>query len=166
MLISKTTTMVTLVLGVLLALAVGVPPLITESHPVLHDLELLPGVSGVATVVPLMVVGLIAMGADASPALAETHPFLFSFGSFTNPNGIAIDESTGDVYVADLGTNTVSKFDARESGRLFGSRLQRTQRQHDARGTVLVPQRNPAIPPRSLSITRPAPPTPRAEIST
>jgi len=34
------------------------------------------------------------------------------FGSFTNPNGIAIDESTGDVYVADLGTNTVYKFDA------------------------------------------------------
>jgi DNA-binding beta-propeller fold protein YncE len=50
----------------------------------------------------------------AGPAMAaeESHPFVSSFGSFTNPNGIAVDESSGDVYVADLGTNTVSKFDA------------------------------------------------------
>ncbi len=32
--------------------------------------------------------------------------------AFSNPNGIAIDESTGDVYVADIGTDTVYKFDA------------------------------------------------------
>ena len=32
--------------------------------------------------------------------------------SFSNPNGIAVDEATGDVYVADIGTNTVYKFDA------------------------------------------------------
>ncbi len=62
---------------------------------------------------------LVAMGAGASPALAESHPPLFSFGSgsgsFENPNGIAVDESTGDVYVADLGAlgaGTVYKFDA------------------------------------------------------
>jgi DNA-binding beta-propeller fold protein YncE len=50
----------------------------------------------------------------ASPALAaaEPHPQIGEFGSFSNPNGIAIDESTGDVYVADIGTSTVSKFDA------------------------------------------------------
>jgi DNA-binding beta-propeller fold protein YncE len=54
----------------------------------------------------------LAFLASATPALAETHPFLFSFGSFTNPNGIAVEESTGDVYVADIGTNTVSRFDA------------------------------------------------------
>jgi hypothetical protein len=41
----------------------------------------------------------------ASVAQAESHPFLSSFGSFTNPNGIAIDESTGDVYVADTGVD-------------------------------------------------------------
>jgi hypothetical protein len=35
-----------------------------------------------------------------------------SFGSFTNPNGIAVEESTGDVYVADIGTNTVYRYDA------------------------------------------------------
>lgn len=54
----------------------------------------------------------LAMLAGATPALAETHPFLFSFGSFTNPNGIAVEEATGDVYVADIATDTVSRFDA------------------------------------------------------
>jgi hypothetical protein len=58
---------------------------------------------------------VLAVGAGATPALAETHPFQFSFGSFTNPNGIAVEESTGDVYVADIATNTVSKFDANGS---------------------------------------------------
>src|SRR6202171_318682 len=45
-------------------------------------------------------------------AAAEPHPKIGEFGSFTSPNGIAVDESSGDVYVADIGTNTVSKFDA------------------------------------------------------
>ena len=50
-------------------------------------------------------------GVAASPALAETHPFLEPLGGssspdmFTNPNGIAVEESTGDVYVAQLGTS-------------------------------------------------------------
>ncbi|HWY18659.1 MAG TPA: hypothetical protein VNY27_08115 [Solirubrobacteraceae bacterium] len=52
------------------------------------------------------------MGFGSPLALAETHPKIGEFGSFTNPNGIAVDESSGDVYVADLGPNTVSKFDA------------------------------------------------------
>jgi DNA-binding beta-propeller fold protein YncE len=52
--------------------------------------------------------------ATTSPALAaaEPHPKIGEFGSFSNPNGIAIDEASGDVYVADIGTNTVYKFDA------------------------------------------------------
>jgi hypothetical protein len=66
----------------------------------------------IATAVSLVVGVVVGLGAGASPALAETHPFVSSFGSFTNPNGIAVEESTGDVYVADIGTNTVSKFDA------------------------------------------------------
>jgi hypothetical protein len=66
----------------------------------------------IPTAVSFAVAVVLALGVGASPALAETHPFLFSFGSFTNPNGIAVEESTGDVYVADLGTDTVSKFDA------------------------------------------------------
>ncbi len=66
----------------------------------------------IPTALSLAVAVIVALGAGASPALAETHPLLFSFGSFTNPNGIAIDESTGDVYVADIATDTVYKFDA------------------------------------------------------
>ena len=42
----------------------------------------------------------------------EAHPLVGEFGSFSNPNGIAVDESTGDVYVADIGTDTVYRFDA------------------------------------------------------
>ncbi len=68
----------------------------------------------IATAVSLAVLAIVAMGTGAAPALAagEAHPFVTSFGSFANPNGLAIDESTGDVYVADIGTNTVYKFDA------------------------------------------------------
>ena len=57
---------------------------------------------------------LATLAFSAVPALAaaEPHPKIGEFGSFSNPNGIAIDEATGDVYVADIGTNTVYKFDA------------------------------------------------------
>jgi hypothetical protein len=80
----------------------------------------------ITTAVSLVVTVIAAMAANASPALAqclppplpgESHPCVTSFGRtpsepFTNPNGIAVEESTGDVYVADIGTNTVYKFDA------------------------------------------------------
>ena len=72
----------------------------------------------IPTALSLAVAVIVALGAGASPALAgEAHPFLREFGrsateAFSNPNGIAIDEATGDVYVADLGTDTVYKFDA------------------------------------------------------
>ena len=61
---------------------------------------------------------LATLAFSASPALAgEAHPFLREFGrnateAFSNPNGIAIDEANGDVYVADIVSNTVSKFTA------------------------------------------------------
>ncbi len=72
----------------------------------------------IPTALSLAVAAIVALGAGASPALAgEAHPFLREFGhnateAFSNPNGIAVDESTGDVYVADIGTDTVYKFDA------------------------------------------------------
>jgi DNA-binding beta-propeller fold protein YncE len=56
-------------------------------------------------------------GASAAWAAGEAHPLLSSFGgasgttTFSDPNGIAVDESNGDVYVADIGTSTVYKFD-------------------------------------------------------
>lgn len=66
----------------------------------------------IATAISLVVTVLVMAGVGAPPALAESHPFLRSFGSFSNPNGIAVNEASGDVYVADLGTNTVYKFDS------------------------------------------------------
>ena len=66
----------------------------------------------ITTAISLVVTVIVLMGVGASSALAETHPFLFSFGSFSDPNGIAIDQSSGDVYVADITAGTVQKFDA------------------------------------------------------
>lgn len=50
-----------------------------------------------------------------APALAvATHPFLSSFGSFSDIQGVAVDQSTGDVYVLDtgVGEGSLFKFDA------------------------------------------------------
>ncbi len=55
---------------------------------------------------------IVAAGASPALAAAEPHPKIGEFGSFTNPNAIAVNESSGDVYVADIGTDTVYKFDA------------------------------------------------------
>src|ERR1700733_15828078 len=73
----------------------------------------------IPTALSLAVAVIVVLGAGASPALAagEAHPFLREFGRsamevFSNPNGIAIDESTGDVYVADIGTDSVYRFNA------------------------------------------------------
>ena len=67
----------------------------------------------ITTAVSLVVTTIVVMGAAVSSALAgEAHPLLFSFGSFSNPNGIAIEQSSGDVYVADIATGTIQKFDA------------------------------------------------------
>ena len=73
---------------------------------------------GRSTLAPLLVLIVLSGASPAAPALAagEPHPLLFEFGtgsgSFENPNGIAIDQSTGDVYVAAIGTETVYRFDA------------------------------------------------------
>ncbi len=39
-----------------------------------------------------------------APLPEPTHPHLLTFGAFKNPAGVAIDDSTGDVYVLDIGT--------------------------------------------------------------
>jgi hypothetical protein len=69
---------------------------------------------GIATAVSLVVTVIVVVGVAVSPALAagEAHPVVGEFGSFSNPDAIAIDEATGDVYVADIGTGAVYKFDA------------------------------------------------------
>jgi hypothetical protein len=53
----------------------------------------------------------VLLASGSALAAQEPHPKLLEFGSFANPNGIAIDEVTGDVYVADIGTNAVYRFD-------------------------------------------------------
>ena len=42
------------------------------------------------------------LAAGSAAAADEAHPPITSLGAFTNPNGIAVDEATGDVYVADI----------------------------------------------------------------
>src|SRR5450759_236974 len=55
---------------------------------------------------------LVSAFVSSQASGAQTRPFLRSFGSLSNPQGIAIDQSTGDVYVADTGNNRIEKFDA------------------------------------------------------
>lgn len=47
------------------------------------------------------------------------HTFDHNFGSFTDASGLAVEHSSGDVYVMDAATNTVQKFDS--SGNLVTS---------------------------------------------
>ncbi len=82
----------------------------------------------IATGLSLLAGVVVGFGAAGAPALAaETHPFLEPLGgspspvTFTDPNGIAVEESTGDVYVADIATGTVSKFDAKGNPVEFSS---------------------------------------------
>jgi DNA-binding beta-propeller fold protein YncE len=61
----------------------------------------------------------LALALSASAALAaETHVFAASFGSegsgagqLKEPSGLAVDEATHDVYVADSGNNHARRFD-------------------------------------------------------
>jgi hypothetical protein len=60
---------------------------------------------------------VVVIGLLAGPALASIpfHPFLETFGSaaqptFPSPVSIAIDQGSGDAYVADSGAKTVSRF--------------------------------------------------------
>jgi hypothetical protein len=117
MLSRRTTTAASLLVTVLMAMVIGASPAL--AHPFLFSFGAFSNPNGIITAVVPFVTVFVVIGTNVAPALAEAHPFLFSFGSFSNPNGIAVDESSGDVYVADLGTNTVSKFDA--SGALIES---------------------------------------------
>lgn len=56
---------------------------------------------------------VLALAFVASPArAAETHPFVRSFGSFQNPQSLAVDQSSAGVYVLDAGARSVTRFDA------------------------------------------------------
>lgn len=49
---------------------------------------------------------VLAPGASATPSRA----YESSFGSFTEPEAVTVDQSNGDVYVVDIGAGTVSRF--------------------------------------------------------
>ena len=72
----------------------------------------------IATVVSLVVGVLVGAGrgrcpgARRNPSLPRTARWQLQTRYVHQPERIAVEESTGDVYVADIGTGTVSKFDA------------------------------------------------------
>jgi NHL repeat/WD40-like Beta Propeller Repeat len=61
---------------------------------------------------------VVLLGVFSVPAFAlQAHVFSSSFGStgsgngqFSSPSGVAVDQSSGDVYVADSGNNRIEKF--------------------------------------------------------
>ena len=64
-----------------------------------------------------IVIAALLFAFPASSSAGAIHKFDFSFdgaatpaGSLENPNGLAIDEASGDVYVADIGHNVVDRF--------------------------------------------------------
>lgn len=72
-------------------------------------------VRGVAAVA----VALAALAVGAAPAQASFHAFSSSFGSqgsaagqVSSPQSVAVNDATGDVYVADTGNARVDEFDA------------------------------------------------------
>jgi DNA-binding beta-propeller fold protein YncE len=65
----------------------------------------------------LTIAALLALAASSASA-AETHVFAASFGSegsgagqLNEPTGLAVDQQSGDVYVADTGNDRIDKFD-------------------------------------------------------
>ncbi len=67
-------------------------------------------VSGLVAVL-CAVTGVCAFSSAAAQA-ELVHPFVSSFGSFAGVRGVAVNQSSGDVYVLDGGAGSVSKFDA------------------------------------------------------
>lgn len=67
----------------------------------------------------LVLAGVMFGAGSASAAL--THAFVSSFGSFGGVEGVAIDRSSGDVYVYDAGAGSILKFDGSGNAVNFSS---------------------------------------------
>jgi DNA-binding beta-propeller fold protein YncE len=71
-------------------------------------------------ILPVLATALGALAFSATPALAgEVHVYSHSFGEagheagqFEDPSDLAVNTSTGDVYVADKGNNRIDEFDS------------------------------------------------------
>ena len=70
-------------------------------------------VSRMVLAVVLLAVACMVVGV-ASASAALVHPLVGSFGSgsLSNPQAVAVDQSSGDVYVLDVGTASIVRFDA------------------------------------------------------
>jgi hypothetical protein len=64
-----------------------------------------------------------SMGSIIAPSAsaAVLHPFVGSFGGFANPQSIAVDRESGDVFVLDAGSYNVQKFTADGTPSAFSS---------------------------------------------
>ncbi len=65
-----------------------------------------------------VIAGLFTYGAASALALS-THELVGEFNAGSDPDGIAIDESSGEVYVAESATGVVDRFDAAGSPASF-----------------------------------------------
>ena len=68
---------------------------------------------------PALAAALGVLLLSCSGALAASqrgHTFAFRFGSFSNPTGVAVNDATGDVYVADGKRKRVAEFEPVDSG--------------------------------------------------
>jgi hypothetical protein len=59
-----------------------------------------------------VLVVVLALGGSRSASAGLVHPFVSSFAAGSIPQAVAVDQTSGDLYVIDLGANTVLKFDA------------------------------------------------------
>ncbi|HEV3072532.1 MAG TPA: NHL repeat-containing protein [Solirubrobacteraceae bacterium] len=76
-----------------------------------------------------------AFAARGTPALAAGgYELSSSFGSFLQPEAVAVDQASHDVYVVDMKTNTVKRFDAMGNPVSFGA-SQPYIRENELKGT-------------------------------
>jgi hypothetical protein len=77
------------------------------------------GVSLTGGCVAVLITAVVVALLHSSPALAISqrgHEFSFQFGSFSDPDGLAVDDATGVVYVADRRKKRVRAFEPQMSG--------------------------------------------------
>jgi hypothetical protein len=67
------------------------------------------GARALSAALAAVVAGLVFAG---SASAGMRHPFVGSFAAGSSPQGVAVDQASGDVFVIDVGAGAVLKFDA------------------------------------------------------
>ena len=100
-----------------------------------------------AAAVVVAVTAQVAVAAPVAQA-APTHRFLYSFGSFSDVQGVAVDQASGDVYVYDSGAEAIDKFNAAGEPVEFSStgsnKIQGVQSSGTAEGELAIASSGPA----------------------